>query len=139
VAGGFPALTGRLPRALDRAAAGALGAWWLLLAEALLPDRFLLGAPQTRAGGAHAVQAVATAPGVALVGIWAVAALLLPLFVRGRLLAADAVGATAWAAGLTVATQAATGAPPGRLIAGGLAAGALAVLVRSSPGASDTR
>ena len=144
VAGAFPALAGCLPgRTVHRAAAGAVGAWWLLLGEALLGDRLLLGPPDPAAHGTRAVAAVATAPGVALVAVWAVAAAILPMLVRGRLLSADVVGATAWAAGVTAAVQGATGAPADRLIAGGVAAGALAVLLRGRVGPSrdgvDTR
>jgi hypothetical protein len=138
VAGAFPALTGRLAGPLHRAAAGALGAWWLLLAEALTGRRFVLGPPRS-GSGADAVWAVATSPPIALAGVWAAAALLLPALVRGRALAVDAAGAIAWAAGLAAGTQAATGAPAGRLIGGAVAGGALALLIRASRGGSDTR
>jgi hypothetical protein len=85
------------------------------------------------------VWTVATSPPIALAGVWAAAALLLPVLVRGRALAVDAVGAVAWAAGLAAGTQAATGAPAGRLIAGAVAGGALALLIRASRGGPDTR
>jgi hypothetical protein len=140
VAGAFPAACGRIAHPLHRAAVAALGAWCLLLAEALCHRTFLLGAPATAdAGGWDAVRAVATAPAVAVVGVWAVAAVLLPLLVRGRALPADIVGAVAWSAGLAAATQGATGAPPRDLVLGAVAAGALALLVAASRGGPHTR
>jgi hypothetical protein len=140
VAGAFPALTGRVARPLQRAALGALGAWWLLLAEALLHRHLVLGAPAAADGGGwDAVVAVATAPAIALLGVWAVAAALLPFLVRGRLITVDLVGATAWAAGLAAGTQGALGATPRGLIAGAIASGVLAVAVRSSPAVRESR
>ncbi|WP_187369232.1 serine/threonine-protein kinase [Baekduia soli] len=130
IAGAFPALTGRMARPLHRAAVGALGAWWLALAEVLTGRRLLLGAPAGAHGGWDAVTAVASGPTVAVAGVWAVAALLLPAFVRGRVPAADVVGAVAWAAGLAAAVQAVSTAPTGRVVAGAVAAGAIALVVR---------
>jgi hypothetical protein len=140
VAGAFPALTGRVARPLHRAALGALGAWWLLLAEALLHRRLLLGAPASAAaGGWDAVTAVATAPAIALAGVWAAAAVVLPLLVRGRLLVVDAVAATAWAAGLAAATQGALGTAPRGLVLGAIASALLAIAVRTSPVVRESR
>jgi hypothetical protein len=139
-AGAFPALTGRVARPLHRAALGALGAWWLLLAEALLDRRLLLGAPRAAgAGGWDAVTAVATSPAIALAGVWAIAAVLLPLLVRGRLITVDLVAATAWAAGLAAATQGALGATPRGFVLGAIASGLLAIAVRASPGIRESR
>jgi hypothetical protein len=140
VAGAFPALTGRVGRPLHRAALGALGAWWLLLAEPLLDRRLLLGAPRAAAvGGWDAVSAVATSPAIVLVAVWAVAAAVLPLLVRGRLLAVDVVAATVWAAGLAAATQAALGATPRGFVLGAIASGLVAVAMRTSPGIRESR
>ena len=63
----------------------------------------------------------------------------LPILVRGRVLAADAVGATAWAAALGSATQAVAGTlswqPAMRgLAAGAVVAGGLAVAFAASRG-----
>jgi hypothetical protein len=136
-AGAFPALAGLVGRPLERAALGALGAWWVLLAEALLHRTLVLGAPTAAApGGWDAVIAVATSPAMALAGVWAVAAAMLPFLVRGRLLSVDIVLAAAWAAGLAAATQGALGAAPRGLIPGAVAAGALAVALRWSADAS---
>ena len=137
VAGAFPALAARVGSLPRRAIAGALGAWWLLLAEAALHRHLLLGAPADAAqGGTGALAAIVTAPAIALLGVWAAAAALLPYLVRGRLLVADIVLATAWAAGVAAATQAAIGGAPRGLIVGAIAAAALAVITRASP---DTR
>ena len=71
--------------------------------------------------------------------LWALAALALPVVVRGRVLAADVVGATAWAAALGSATQAVAGTlswqPTMRgLVAGAVVAGGLAVAFAASRG-----
>ncbi|HEV7751447.1 MAG TPA: serine/threonine-protein kinase [Baekduia sp.] len=140
LAGAYPALLGRVARPLERAALGALGAWWLLLAEALLHRRLLLGAPAPAAGGGwDAVVAVATSPAIALLGVWAIAAVALPYLVRGRLITVDLVGATAWAAGLAAGMQGALGATPRGLILGAIASGVLAIAVRSSPAVRESR
>ena len=140
VAGAYPALLGRVASPLQRAALGALGAWWLLLAEALLHRRLVLGAPAAAAGGGwDAVVAVATSPAIALLGVWAIAAVVLPHLVRGRLITVDLVGATAWAAGLAAGMQGALGATPRGLILGAIASGVLAIAVRSSPAVRESR
>jgi len=146
LAGAYPALAGRAPHWGARAALGALGAWWVALAEPLLgrtlvfgtaagaPDRVSFdGAPGITAGD---VLAPICSSGVLLLALlWGVAALVLPWIVRGRSVSADVVAATTWAAGLTAATAAlgewlgdrvGTEAPHG-LVAGAVAGGALAV------------
>jgi hypothetical protein len=132
VAGAFPALAGGAARAVHRAALGALGAWWTLLAEPLLGRHLILGAPGEALHGAGIVAAVATSPSIALLGVWAIAAAVLPVLVHGRALAADVVGATVWAAGLGAGTQAALGADPRGLIAGSVAAAAGALAARGA-------
>ncbi|HEY4095994.1 MAG TPA: serine/threonine-protein kinase [Baekduia sp.] len=140
LAGAFPALLGRITRPLHRAALGALGAWWLLLAEALLHRTLVLGAPAKAATpGTDAVIAVATSPAIALLGVWALAALVLPYLVRGRLITIDVVGAVAWAAGLAAGTQAALGAAPRGLVPGAMVCAVLAIAVRASPGVRESR
>jgi hypothetical protein len=140
VAGAFPALAARAGSLPRRAIAGALGAWWLLLAEAALQRHLLLGAPADAAhGGTGAILAIATTPALALLGVWAAAAAVLPYLVRGRLLVADIVLAVAWAAGVAAATQAAIGGAPRGLIAGAIAAAVVAVIPRASPDARDPR
>jgi eukaryotic-like serine/threonine-protein kinase len=115
LAGAFPALAGQAATGWRRAAVGALGAWWLLLAEPLSGRTLLLG----HARGVHpraawatsapdAVEQVlrplATSGAVAIVGLWAFAALVLPYLVRGRALAPAALGAAIWAVGLAAGT-----------------------------------
>jgi hypothetical protein len=140
VAGAFPALAGRAGNVFHRAATGALGAWWLLLAEAALQRHLLLGAPAgALGGGTGALAALLTSPAIALLGVWAAAAAVLPYLVRGRLLVVDGVLAIAWAAGLAAATQAAIGSAPRGMIAGAIAAATLAVIPRASHGARDPR
>ncbi len=96
---------------------GALGCWWLLLAQALTGRTLLIGpVPGVRAPVAVGRQrarrrsptslaplVTSGALGIALV--WGLAALVLPYLVRGRAAAVDLVMATAWAAGLVAGTQ----------------------------------
>jgi hypothetical protein len=142
LAGAYPALAARAGRPLHRAAAGALGAWWLLLAEAALDRRLMsphgVGGPAS-AGGWHAIQAAATSPSIAVAGVWAVAAVVLPHLVRGRLLVVDLVGATAWAAGLAAGTHGALGAAPRGFVVAAILAGGLAVALRPSRAAPLSR
>jgi hypothetical protein len=130
LAGAYPALAGRASAASTRAALGAAGLWWLLLAEALLDRDLALGTPPGDAG--DVLEAIATSGALLLAPLWAAAALVLPWLVRGRSLALDVVGATAWAAGLASATAAvATNvglAEPRGLAAGAIAAGVAAVV-----------
>jgi tRNA A-37 threonylcarbamoyl transferase component Bud32 len=150
LAAAWPAVAGQAPRAGARAALALLGCWWLLLAEVAAGDRLLLGPPpgasptaewRTSAGDAlaHAVWPVVASGGLLVGLVWAVAAVLLPLVVRGRAFALDLVGAVAWAAATAAATQALTGiltwdgrAPAVRgAVAGAALAGAIAVAARA--------
>jgi eukaryotic-like serine/threonine-protein kinase len=148
LAGAYPALAGRAPRWSARAALGALGAWWVVLAEPLFERALVFGpAPGTPARAsfdgapgitAGDVIAKACSSGALLLAlIWGAAALVLPWLVRGRSLQSDIVGATAWAAGLAAATAAlgewlgervGQTAPHG-LVAGAVAGAVLALLV----------
>jgi hypothetical protein len=140
LAGAFPALAGQAPRWRSRALAGALGYWWLRLAEPLLdrPGRRLwLGVPGSGATGhpvprlawesslgAAASHALIPALTVGLlfgVVLWALAAAVLPLVVRGASAMRDALAATAWAVALAAATPLLVSGLPGRpsLAAGG--------------------
>src|SRR5829696_1068904 len=148
LAGAYPALAGRAPRWSARAALGALGAWWVVLAEPLLERTLVFGpaagtpvrasfdgAPGIAAGE---VIAKACSSGALLLGlIWGAAALILPWLVRGRSLPADVVAATTWAAGLAAATAALgevlgdrVGQPaPHGLVPGAIVAGGVALLL----------
>jgi hypothetical protein len=68
---------------------------------------------------------------VAVAGVWALAALTLPLLVRGRALGPDLVGAAIWGTALAAGTHAL--APDiGAAVLGATLAGVLAVLIRAS-------
>jgi hypothetical protein len=143
LAGAFPVLAGQLRRPVHRATLGGLGVWWLLLAEELLGRDLLSGAggraSVPAASGWEAVQAVATSPALLVAPVWGVAAVVLPVMVRGRVLALDVIGATAWSAGLAAATQGALGGSPRGLVAGAVVAGILAVALRASRPRPDMR
>jgi hypothetical protein len=121
LAGAYPALAGRAGRALHRAALAAAGAWWLVLAEAPRPH------------GWDSLESFATSGALVIAPVWALAAVVLPWLVRGRRLAVDVVAATAWAAGLTAAAEAAAewagAVPQHELTAGAIVAGLLAICV----------
>jgi hypothetical protein len=149
LAGAWPALAGQAARWPARAALGALGGWWLALAEALTGNRLELGpAPGVLTRGAwdesaldaarDAVWPLLSGGALALAALWALAALLLPLLVRGRSAALDLVAAAGWAAALAAATQALSEAllldPPRGLAAGAVCGGVLAVAARAVRG-----
>jgi eukaryotic-like serine/threonine-protein kinase len=115
LAGCWPALAARAGSPFRRAVLGALGWCWLVLVG-LLADKALYVAPLRGApsqsvwgGSLHTTvhellfplaRAGAFTPAV----IWALGALILPLLVRRRSLAADAVAVLAWAAAVALAT-----------------------------------
>jgi hypothetical protein len=121
LAGAFPALAGQAATPLRRAAVGALGLLWLTLAEALTGTRLLAGpAPSTAAHATwedsatralnDAIVPIVSSGTLALAGVWALAAVVLPWVVRGRSAAIDLAAAVAWAAALATATEAMLGA-----------------------------
>ncbi len=144
----FPALAGRLvPAAWPRAALGALGFWWLALAEPLYGTRLLFGAaPGTGSRAAwegsppdaiaHAVLPLVTSRGLLLAGVWAAAALAVPWVSRGPSAFARALGAIGWATVLVAATGllgGRAGAPgTGSLLVG--AAAAVGLVIARPPG-----
>jgi hypothetical protein len=154
LAGAFPALAGQASRWKVRAALGALGYWWLMLATPLVGRRLWLW-PYThghavavsawRDSVGHAVKLVlkpllvaGTLEGAAL---WAIAAFLLPVLVRGRSAARDLVAATVWAAALTSAAplldsgvEALSHPSPRGLVLGAVLGGAVAVAARATRG-----
>jgi hypothetical protein len=155
LAGGFPALAAQLGRWHERAAVGALGYWWLVLAEPLLGRRLWLGGSVGTESGAnahqiihHAWQGSLSTAAVHVVGpllglsvllgagAWAVGATVLPWLVRGRNVWLDAVAATAWSACLLAlvplaahgfANAAPRGAVVGAVLGGLLVVGARAL------------
>jgi eukaryotic-like serine/threonine-protein kinase len=93
IAGAYPALAGQARTLPARAVLGALGAWWLGLADVVTdprPDLGALAEPMT----------------LALAALWAAAAAVLPLVVRGHSPGIDALAAAGWAAALAAATPA---------------------------------
>jgi eukaryotic-like serine/threonine-protein kinase len=153
LAGAFPAIAGQAARWRMRASLGALGYWWLVLAEALLARHLWLGphaGTPARAVWEGSVQSAAThvlgpvlSLGVLLgAALWALAAMLLPLLVRGRNAALDIVGATVWSAALVAATPAidsglsphAAHVSPHGAILGAVFGGVLAVAARALRG-----
>jgi hypothetical protein len=134
----YPALAGRAPRVVQRAALGATGLIWLLAAEPLVGRTLLFGTEPPRRwphDAGRALHGVLTPPItsglIAVAAVWAAAAVVLPWAVRGRHLGVDVVGASAWAAGLGSATAAvaewAGATEPRGLTAGAVAAGVLAL------------
>ncbi len=151
LAGAWVAVAGQARRAHQRAALGALGAWWALLAEPAAERVLVLGrSPHTGARAAWESSAGAGAADVlgpligggalAVAGVWALGAVVLPWVVRGRAAGPDLVTATAWTAGVAAGTQAACsalawpgGAPaPHGLVAGAVVAGVIAVGARAA-------
>ena len=129
LAGAYPALAGAVRGPWARAALGATGLWWLLLAEPLIGRDLALGTPPGDAG--TVLEALGSSGALLLVPLWAAAAVALPWFAGGRALAFDIVGAATWAAGLAAATAAIADraglAEPRGLAAGAIVAGVLAV------------
>jgi hypothetical protein len=149
LAGAWPALAGQASGWTARASLGALGGLWLVLAEALTSDVLLFGQPRdVLASGAwhgsvldavrDAVVPLLSGGTLAIAGLWALAAALLPVLVRGGSAALDLIGAAGWAATLAAATQALSEGlvldPPRGLVAGALAAGLVAVGARAVRG-----
>jgi hypothetical protein len=136
----YLAAVGQVGGPVRRALLGALGAWWLLLAEALLGRRLLAGAPpDARVAGrwtgsateaVHRVLEPVAHSGVVGVAVaWAAGAAVLPWLVRGRSLTADLAAGAVWATALAGAT--ATLAPGADAALSALGA-ALAALVATA-------
>ncbi|HEY2569956.1 MAG TPA: serine/threonine-protein kinase, partial [Solirubrobacteraceae bacterium] len=153
LAGAFPAIAGQAPRWRMRAALGALGYWWLALAEPLLARHLWIGPaagtpPRTVWEGSLSSTAVHVIGPLLSTGLllgaalWAGGAVLLPLIVRGRNAALDVVAAVAWAGALAVAApaldaglagQSAHATPRGAIV-GAVLGAALAVASRALRG-----
>jgi hypothetical protein len=138
----YPALAGLTAGAASRALLGACGALWLSAWE-IGADRTLLagtGAPAAAGWQESVSTAMADviaplfAPEVlAVAGLWALAAVLLPMLVRGRVPVMDLIGALIWAAGLISAHRVIAGPdgePTGLLAATALAAAAAVIAAR---------
>jgi hypothetical protein len=153
LAGAFPAVAGQAPRWRMRAALGALGYWWLALAEPLLARHLWLGpAAGTPARAVwegslsstavHVIGPLLSVDVLLGAGLWAGGAALLPLLVRGRNAALDVVAAVVWAAALAAAAPSldaglvagAGHATPRGLIVGAVLGAAVAVAARALRG-----
>ncbi len=117
LAGAYPAVAGQAATWRRRATLGALGYWWLTLAEPLLGRDLWLGVPPSTpsravwegslSNAALHVVGPALSLGVLLgATLWALAAMVLPWIVRGRSAAFDVVAATMWCAALATGAQA---------------------------------
>jgi hypothetical protein len=153
LAGAFPAIAGQAPRWRMRAALGALGYWWLALAEPLLARHLWLG-PAAGTPARTVWEGSLSSTAVHVIGpllstgllfgaaLWAGGAVLLPLLVRGRNAALDVVAAVAWAGALAAAApaldaglagQSAHATPRGAIV-GAVLGAALAVASRALRG-----
>jgi len=144
LAGAWPALAGLAHTAWRRAAIAAAG-WVALLLATPIAGRILYLAPVPAFATGDPVGRTAarilltplTTGLLAPAGVWAAAAAILPLVVRGRSIALDLVRAGAWAALLTVATPAAIvavrGGDSAPMIPGALLGGAAAAILALAP------
>jgi eukaryotic-like serine/threonine-protein kinase len=122
LAGVFPAIAGQARAWRLRAALGALGYWWLTLAEPLASRRLWLGPPTgldprptwevSPSSAVRTIGALLTL-GVALgAGLWALGSAALPWIVRGRHATLDLLGAGVWSAAMLAAASALDQGPP---------------------------
>ncbi len=137
----YPALAGLTRGAAGRALLGGIGYLWIAAWEELAHKTMLLGPvadpPAHWKGSASTAVSDVLMPLIdgsvlAAAGIFAAAALVLPVLVRGRTPLVDALGALIWAAGLitTLKLVAGSTSPPGLLFGALLAAAIAAVLAR---------
>ncbi len=157
LAGAYPAIAGQASRWRERAALGALGYWWLVLAEPLAHSastaRLWLGQPAaTPARAVWEGSLVTTATDViapllvlgVLLGavLWGVGSALLPWIVRGRNAALDLVAVTVWSALLAAAAPMLDGGlqsggahvHPRGVVLGAVLGGVIAVAARALRG-----
>ena len=117
-AGAWPALAGQAATVWRRAALGAAGWVWLVLLSPFAGRTLYIALPagavppsrwshSTSAAADHLLQPLATAGLLAPAIVWALAAAILPLVVRGRSVSLDVVRAIGWAALTALAVPAA--------------------------------
>jgi eukaryotic-like serine/threonine-protein kinase len=126
LAGAYPAISGQFWQWRKRAALGALGYWWLLLAEPLSHHTLWLGEhvdgpamarweESLHVSAAHVVYPLLNVGTLLGCLIWAVASVTLPWIVRGRGLAVDLLAAGGWAVSLAIVEQLLDRGPPAHL------------------------
>jgi hypothetical protein len=138
LAGAWPALASRAGGAVQRAALGAIGWVWLLLAGAALDPTHVLYLPHVPGlppGGlwigslsqttGHLLPALGKTGVLAPAAVWALAAVTAPWLVRGRTLILDALRVAAWSALVLSATSAAVTAVHGTDVVGAAPSAAL--------------
>jgi hypothetical protein len=163
LAGAYPAVAGQASQWSRRAALGALGYWWLTLSEPLLATggrgaRLWLGAPASTppravwegslaAGAAHVIGPTLTIGLLCGAALWAAAALVLPLIVRGSSAILDTIAAVVWSTALLAATPyfdaglsaGALLAQPRGVVLGAIAGAAIAIAGRALRGPISVR
>jgi hypothetical protein len=163
LAGAYPAVAGQAERWSRRAFYGALGYWWLALAEPLLArsgqgSRLWLGAPISApsrpvwegsldSAAAHVLVPTLTIGLVCGAALWAAAAVVLPLVVRGSSALRDTIAALVWSTALLAATPycdaglSARGAlaQPRGAVLGAIAGAAVAIAGRALRGPVSVR
>jgi eukaryotic-like serine/threonine-protein kinase len=144
----YPALAGLTRGAAGRALLGGIGYLWLAAWEELAHRSLLLG--PVADPPAHWTESASTALSdvvaplldgsvLAGAGVFALAAWVMPLLIRGRAPVLDALGALIWAAGLISALRLVAGgsSPPG-LLFGALLAAVVAALLSRRMGSGRT-
>jgi eukaryotic-like serine/threonine-protein kinase len=143
LAGAWPGLAGRAATPWRRAALGAIGWIWLLLAAPLVGTTLYLRLPTASpqwtgslSDTAHAILVpLAHSGAIAPALVWAVGAAVLPWLVPGRRLGSEAPVAVLWAAILTAGIGLAVAAVHGSGVGGppGVVVGAAAVVAALAP------
>ena len=139
-AGAWPALAAQAARARGSARAlGALGGWWLALAEVLTGDRLALGAPPGAALDAAHLDPLLTSGALALAALWARRRRRAPVSgarprARRRRRRRHGVGGGAWDPRRRPSPVPCPGSPRCALVAGAVVAGGLAVACAASRG-----
>jgi eukaryotic-like serine/threonine-protein kinase len=153
LAGAFPAIAGQATRWRKRAAIGALGYWWLTLAEPLFARHLWLGEPagtparavwegSLSSAAVHVVGPMLSLGVLFGAALWATGSVFLPWLVRGRSAVLDVIAATTWSAVIVAAAPvldsglfngAAHPSPRGAIL-GAMLGGMLAVAARALRG-----
>ena len=153
LAAAFPAVAGQSSGWADRAWRGALGFWWLALAEPLLGAaplaRLAAASRRTPAwessvgtSASHVISPTLTVAVLLGAALWALGAAVLPWLVRGRSALLDLLAAAGWSAAIALATVRLAGvsaghavhAEPRGLILGSVLGGMFAVAARALRG-----